>query len=95
MKMTSKPFQPLREIKLKQLKSIITKREQDVVQLVIQGYSNKQISRELRIKEKTVKSHLVQIFKKLGVRSRLQLTVALLSSGINKSFFRTKSNHRK
>jgi len=95
MKMTSKPFQPLRKVKLKQLKSIITKREQDVVQLVIQGYSNKQISRELRIKEKTVKSHLVQIFKKLGVRSRLQLTVVLLSSGINKSFFRTKSSHRK
>jgi len=38
---------------------------------------------------------LVKIFKKLGVRSRLQLTVVLLSSGINKSFFRPKSSHRK
>ena len=85
--MTSKPFQPLRKVKLKQLKSIITKREQDVVQFVIQAYSNKQISRKLRINEKTVKSHLVKTFKKLGVGSRLQLTVALLSSGINKSFF--------
>lgn len=93
--MTSKPFQPLRKVKLKQLKSIITKREQDVVQFVIQGYSNKQISRKLRIKEKTVKTHLVKTFKKLGVRSRLQLTVALLSFGINKSFFLTKSSHRK
>lgn len=53
--------------------SKLTKREEEVVTLVIQGYSNKKISTKLFISESTVKIHLNNIFKKLGISSRVQL----------------------
>ena len=53
----------------------LTKREEDITKLVVKGYSNKKISSKLFISEKTVKSHLRNIFKKFGVNSRFQLAV--------------------
>jgi len=57
------------------LKLDLTKREEDITKLVVKGYSNKKISSKLFISEKTVKSHLRNIFKKFGVNSRFQLAV--------------------
>ena len=61
--------------KSKLLSPYLTKREEDLARLVAMGYSNKRISKVLLISEKTVKSHLRNIFKKLGVDSRFQLAL--------------------
>jgi Response regulator containing a CheY-like receiver domain and an HTH DNA-binding domain len=52
----------------------LTKREEEIVRLVIQGYSNKKISDKLFIAEKTVKTHLNNVFRRLGIKNRVQLT---------------------
>ena len=54
-----------------------TTREQQIVILVREGMTNKQIGRELGIVEDTVKKHLQHIYDKIGVRRR-----ALLALGV-------------
>ncbi len=49
---------------------VLTKRELQVVTLVSKGLSNAKISDTLGISEKTVKKHLENIFRKLGVDCR-------------------------
>jgi DNA-binding NarL/FixJ family response regulator len=56
-------------------KSDLSRRELEVIQLVIQGFKNKDIAAKLFISEKTVKNHLSAIFNKLGVTDRLELTL--------------------
>ena len=56
-------------------KAELSRREMEVIQLVIQGYKNKDIAQKLFISEKTVKNHLSAIFNKLGVADRLELTL--------------------
>jgi DNA-binding NarL/FixJ family response regulator len=46
-----------------------------VAALVAQGLANRQVAARLVISESTVETHLARIFKKLGLRSRTQLTV--------------------
>jgi DNA-binding NarL/FixJ family response regulator len=48
----------------------LTPRERAVLELVGQGLANKQISRKLGIKEKTVKAHLTNVFQRIGVSDR-------------------------
>ncbi len=50
----------------------LTDREMDVLQLMSQGCSNKEIARNLSISEKTVKNHITNIFRKLQVEDRTQ-----------------------
>ena len=52
-------------------------REQEVVGLLLQGKSNKEIARELGITIRTVESHLGSIFAKLGVTSRTSAVIKL------------------
>jgi len=47
-----------------------SKREKDVIKLLTQGKSNKQIAFELGISNRTVEFHLSNIYTKLGVNSR-------------------------
>jgi DNA-binding NarL/FixJ family response regulator len=51
----------------------VTARELEVISLVAEGLSNKEVASRLGIREQTVKNHLVQISKKLGVSSRLEI----------------------
>ena len=51
----------------------ISKREQDVVRLICAGKTNKEIEADLYISLQTVKDHVSSIFKKTGVRNRVQL----------------------
>jgi predicted ATPase/DNA-binding SARP family transcriptional activator/DNA-binding CsgD family transcriptional regulator len=51
----------------------LTRREQEIAKLVAQGLTNRQISKELFISERTVASHLGRIFKKLKIHSREQI----------------------
>ena len=48
----------------------LTPREREVLALVGEGLANKQISRRLGIKEKTVKAHLSSVFQRIGVSDR-------------------------
>lgn len=64
---------------------LLTKREEEVVRLVEQGLTNRQIACELRLSEHTVRNNLFRIFDKLGVSTRVEL--ALYSSHASKNTF--------
>ena len=51
----------------------LSPREEEVVELVVRGYTNRQVSSTLFISEHTVQRHLSNIFEKVGVRSRKTL----------------------
>jgi DNA-binding NarL/FixJ family response regulator len=51
----------------------LTRREQEIVSLVRDGLSNRDIAQKLFLSEHTVKNHLFHIFEKLGVGSRVEL----------------------
>lgn len=53
----------------------LTDREQEIVRWVIQGMTNKEIAARLEISDKTVKTHLSNIFSKLKINRRLELTL--------------------
>ncbi|GHA90893.1 response regulator transcription factor [Modicisalibacter luteus] len=57
--------------------SCLTERECDVALAVAAGKSNKEVANELGIAERTVKTHLGAVFRKLGLRDRMQLAVTL------------------
>jgi len=57
---------------------VLSQREREVLALVARGASNKEAARSLHISEATIKSHLLRIFRKLGVEDRTAaVTVAL------------------
>ncbi|MFQ5787280.1 MAG: LuxR C-terminal-related transcriptional regulator [Thermodesulfobacteriota bacterium] len=56
------------------LNNKLTKKQIEIIKFVVVGCSNKEIARRLFISEKTVKSHLYNIFKKLNVKRRVQLS---------------------
>ena len=58
-----------------ELDELLSEREKEIVQLVAQGYRNKEIGEKLFISEQTVKNHLHNIFDKLGVSDRLELAL--------------------
>jgi two-component system nitrate/nitrite response regulator NarL len=60
----------------------LTPREMDVIRAVVSGYPNKEIAGKLSISEQTVKHHITNIFDKLGVYNRLELTLFVLHHGI-------------
>jgi DNA-binding NarL/FixJ family response regulator len=55
--------------------NVLTARELEVVRMVASGLRNKEIADTLSISEGTVKAHLRTIFEKLGIESRLKLSV--------------------
>jgi DNA-binding CsgD family transcriptional regulator len=59
----------------------LTSSERRVVSLAATGLTNSEIAKELYVAEKTVEGHLLRAFRKLGVRSRRQLTPMLEASG--------------
>lgn len=56
--------------------AILTPRQRDVFELIVQGMSNKEIARTLELAEGTVKIHIKALFAKLGVRRRAAVAVA-------------------
>jgi len=51
----------------------LSRREQEIVQLVVEGLSNLEVANRLGITEATVKAHLTRVFQKLALRGRTQL----------------------
>lgn len=60
-------------------RGLLTAREDQVVNLVAEGISNREIARELSVKENTVKKSLLHIYNKLGVSNRVELVLYALS----------------
>lgn len=58
-------------------KHLLTEREVEVTEWVMQGKSNKEIADALEIAERTVKAHLQHIFQKLDVKDRLSLALKI------------------
>ncbi len=56
----------------------LTTRELEVIALVARGASNREIARDLRVSEATVKTHLLHIFEKLGVGDRTSAVTTAL-----------------
>ena len=63
-------------------RSSLTPRELQVLQLVAEGSSNREIGQQLMLSEATVKSHLVHIYDKLGVRSRTSAVASAREQGV-------------
>jgi DNA-binding NarL/FixJ family response regulator len=51
----------------------ISPREREIIHFILQGKDNRAIGKELFISRRTVESHLYNIYRKLGIRSRVQL----------------------
>jgi DNA-binding NarL/FixJ family response regulator len=60
----------------------ITCRERDVLVLLVEGDTNRDIARKLRIREQTVKDHVSTLLRKFGVRTRVALAVAAVRAGL-------------
>ncbi len=52
---------------------VLTTREQEILKLIVQGYTNKQVAEELTISIRTVEGHRANLTDKLGIRSRVDL----------------------
>ena len=52
--------------------STLTAREEQILKLVVEGLSNKEIGRKLALQEKTVKYYMSAVFQKLNVRNRVE-----------------------
>ena len=62
--------------------SRLTERELEVVRLVAQGFRNAEVAARLHVSEVTVKTHLTNVFQKLGLRDRVELTLYAVRSGL-------------
>jgi DNA-binding NarL/FixJ family response regulator len=60
----------------------LTPRESEIVKLVAEGLSNREIATELVISEKTVERHRANILAKLGMHDRVELTRYAIRSGL-------------
>lgn len=61
------------------IKAKLTKREKEVIDLLMEGKFNREIASALQISENTVESHLKSIFRKLKVRSRVEVIILFTS----------------
>jgi len=72
----------MREVRSPENPEALTDREVEVLKLLARGKANKQIADELFVEEKTVKSHVSSILRKLGVRSRTQAALHAVRTGL-------------
>ncbi|MDD6302544.1 MAG: LuxR C-terminal-related transcriptional regulator [Bacillales bacterium] len=60
------------------MRSILTKREREIFNLLVANLSTKEIADELYISEKTVRNHISNVMQKLGVKGRAQAVCELI-----------------
>ena len=60
----------------------LTARENEVLKLMVKGYSNLKISKELSITESTVKAHVSSILRKLKVSNRIKAVVFAIKENL-------------
>ncbi len=57
----------------------LSKREEEVVRLAASGLSNCEVGQRLSLSESTVKNYLVRVYEKLGISTRIELILYILS----------------
>ncbi len=72
----------VREVRAPETTGALTEREAEVLRLLAQGQSNKEIAQTLQIVEDTVKTHVKHILSKLGVQSRTQAALCAMRLGL-------------
>jgi DNA-binding NarL/FixJ family response regulator len=65
-------------------RALLTPREEQVVALVSDGLSNREVAVELGLSEHTIKKYLLRIFDKVGISSRVELVLYAMSHGENR-----------
>ncbi|EPZ49026.1 MULTISPECIES: helix-turn-helix domain-containing protein [Alicyclobacillus] len=63
------------------VKSLLTNREREVFELLVQDKTTKEIAAQLFVSEKTVRNHISNVMKKLNVKGRSQAVVELVRLG--------------
>ncbi|MGI5880055.1 MAG: response regulator [Syntrophomonadaceae bacterium] len=81
-RVASRLVRELTKVERRQDQVRLTRREYDVLALLVKGNSNKDIAETMFISEKTVKNHLTSIFRKLGVKDRTQAAVYALKTNM-------------
>lgn len=61
--------------------NILTKREREVFEILVQDKTTKEIAEQLFISEKTVRNHISNAIQKLGVKGRSQAVIELIRMG--------------
>jgi DNA-binding NarL/FixJ family response regulator len=69
-----------RELRMSIIRPMLSTREKQVLGMVVMGFSNGEIARQLHLAESTIKSHLSSSFTKLGVRSRNEAAELILDA---------------
>ena len=72
----------LHQVRLPEAPVALTEREREVLRLLAEGLSNKDIARTLQVVEDTVKTHVAHILAKLGVQSRTQAVLSAARLGL-------------
>ena len=72
----------IRSTELDGIKVTLTKRELEILQMIVKGFDNKQISRALFIAEGTVKNNVTEIISKLRVKDRTQLAIYAIKNSV-------------
>ncbi|WP_240374668.1 helix-turn-helix domain-containing protein [Bacillus piscicola] len=62
-------------------RGLLTKREREVFELLVQDKTTKEIAAQLFISEKTVRNHISNTMQKLGVKGRSQAVIELIRMG--------------
>ena len=57
---------------------MLTSRERDIIDLIIEGNTNKDIAKKLNISIHTVNTHVEHIFLKFNVHSKIELTIKII-----------------
>lgn len=78
----ARPQQPAEPVKLELAAPKLTRRELEILRLVSEGRSNRQVAELLWVTDQTVKFHLANVYRKLGVRSRFDAARWALEHGV-------------
>ena len=62
------------------MSNVLTNRERQVFNMLVNNYTTKSIAKNLNISEKTVRNHISNVIQKLGVKGRSQAIVELLKT---------------
>jgi len=79
----SAPGASLKSLDVAEALASLTPQQFRVASMLVEGLLNKQIAYELDVKEATIKAHMTEIFRKLGVHSRTQAVLAMGSLSVD------------
>jgi DNA-binding NarL/FixJ family response regulator len=61
---------------------LLSDTQREILRLISDGYSNREIASRVHLSENTVKSHIQEIFRKLGVRTRVEAAIRAARDGL-------------